>query len=189
MEVCVFCAECNLSRPRLCKSEGSCPAVLEQFTWLGHSPSLDLLVLTNVCGCSPPPPASHQPQLQCLVGVIPQLCSRTYECISRKCYANQLQKGGKHRKMKLMLSLKQRNPFHMCFFFFFFGEQEAIISSTCAVTDWYHIFLANTEQLICCRSQDSSQSDLKRHGLPGQKTRHAPLTLALTNSVTNSMSQ
>lgn len=154
IEVCVFCAERNLSRLSLCKSDGSCPAVLEQFTWLSHSPSPCLLVLTNACGWVPPPPASQSPPVEMSCRCSCVLAGVHMEHISRKRYANQFQKRGKHRKMMLMVSLKQIKSISYGIPLPFKKGEAIIIAAVCAITDWHCVFVANTEQLICCRSQD-----------------------------------
>lgn len=42
----------------------------------------------------------------------------------------------------------------MLFLFFLRKEKQIIIAAVCAITNWHRVFIANTKQLICCRSRD-----------------------------------
>lgn len=99
-----MCAERNLCRPTLCRSGGSCPAVLGRFTWPRHSPSLRVLGLPNVgMGPSSPYIPVTPVEMSCWCGEL----GVHMESVSRKCYIKQFQKRDKHRKIILILSLKQ----------------------------------------------------------------------------------
>lgn len=104
------------------------------------------------------------------------------ESVSRKCYVKQFQKRDKHRKMILILSLKQIKSISSVITLLF-NKREVNNSSSrlcyknlalCTPGEHWTAELLHIPGL--------SKRSSPKPGLPGQRTRNASLTLALTHS-------